>query len=345
VPAFTVPAALEPGDSIAVLAPSRPPADPWVGIAADRLRERFGLDPVVYPTVERVGADEPAPPAERAAEIERAFADPGIRGAVAVTGGDDQLRVLRHLDGDRLEANPTRFYGFSDNDNLRLLLWNRGIVSYGAQLLPTVALDPAIHPYTERYLRRAFFEDSIGPVDPAEKWTQDWYEFDGEPREWRPNDGHDWWVGPDATSEAEVEGRVWGGCYSIVSWQLETSRYLPDPADLEGAVLALETPETLPYAADVGYTLRSMGERELLERFDGVLVGRPRSEHPRVDRDPDFETYRAAIRDAVTAQLREYAPDSVAVFGADFGHTDPHFPLPTGGLATLDAGEGTVRFG
>jgi muramoyltetrapeptide carboxypeptidase LdcA involved in peptidoglycan recycling len=344
MPRFTTPPALEPGDRIAVLAPSAPPADPWLEIALERLRERFDLDPVVYPTAERVGADEPAPPAERAAEIERAFADPEIGGVMAVTGGDDQLRLLRHLDGDVLESNPTRFYGFSDNDNLRLYLWNRGIVSYGAQLLPTVALDPEIHPYTERHLRRAFFEDALGPVEPAEEWTEEWYEFDGEPREWHPNDGHDLRIGPDAASDARVSGRVWGGCYSIVSWQLETSRYLPDPAELDGAVLALETSETLPYAADVGYTLRSMGERGLLERFDGVLVGRPKSEHPAVERDPGFETYRAAIREAVTSQLREYAPDAVAVFGVDFGHTDPHFPLPLGGLATLDAGEGTLRF-
>ncbi|MFC4357473.1 S66 peptidase family protein [Halobium salinum] len=343
MPSFTVPPALEPGDTLAVLAPSRPPAEPWFSVALDRLRETFGLDPVVYPTAERVGAEEPVPPAERATEIERAFADPEVRGVMAVTGGDDQIRVLRHLDADVLRENPTRFYGFSDNDNLRLYLWNLGIVSYAAQLMPTLALDPDLHPYTERYLRRALFEDGLGVVDPAEEWTDGWYEFDGEPREWRPTDGHGWWLGPDADAERAVEGRVWGGCYSIVSWHLETSRYLPDPDDFDGAVLALETSETLPDAADVGYTLRSMGERGLLERFDGVLVGRPKSFNPRVDRDRDFEEYRSDIRDAVTTQLAEYAPDAVAVFDVDFGHTDPHVPLPLGGLATLDARENQLR--
>ncbi|MFC6724527.1 S66 peptidase family protein, partial [Halobium palmae] len=284
------------------------------------------------------------PPEERAAEIERAFADPEIRGVMAVTGGDDQLRVLRHLDADVLREHPTRFYGFSDNDNLRLYLWNRGVVSYGAQLMPTLALDPEIHSYTEHSLRRALFEGALGRVDPAEEWTDGWYEFDGEPREWRENDGRDWWIGPDVTGEPTVEGRVWGGCYSIVSWHLETSRYLPDPVDLEGAILALETSETLPYAADVGYTLRSMGERGLLERFDGVLVGRPKSFNPHAEREVDIETYRAAIREAVTAQLAEYAPHAVAAFGVDFGHTDPHVPLPLGGTATLDPDTETIRF-
>jgi muramoyltetrapeptide carboxypeptidase LdcA involved in peptidoglycan recycling len=34
--------------------------------------------------------------------------------------------------------------------------------------------------------------------------------------------------------------------------------------------------------------------------------------------------------------LAEYAPDTTAVLGVDFGHTDPQFVLPYGGLLTVD---------
>lgn len=48
---------------------------------------------------------------------------------MAVAGGDDQPRVLRHLDADHLRDHPARFLGYSDNANLRLFLWTLGVVS------------------------------------------------------------------------------------------------------------------------------------------------------------------------------------------------------------------------
>ena len=129
-----------------------------------------------------------------------------------------------------------------------------------------------------------------------------------------------------------------------MSWQLQASRYLPDSEELDGAVLALETSEELPSTADVGYTLRAMGERGLLERFDGVLVGRPRAFSPDTDREVEFETYREAIRDTVVEQLREYDSDAVAVFNVDFGHTDPRIPLPIGGEVRIDPDRESIAF-
>jgi len=150
-------------------------------------RERLaglGVETRVFPTADP-DRDEPASPAARAADIEDAFADPEIGAVMAYTGGDDQIRVLRHLDGDALAASPTRFFGYSDNDNLRLFLWNRGIVSYGLGVHPDLVCDADLHTYTERYLRRALFEESLGRIVPADEWTDDWFDFEArEPREW-----------------------------------------------------------------------------------------------------------------------------------------------------------------
>ncbi|MDL5362656.1 LD-carboxypeptidase [Halalkalicoccus sp. NIPERK01] len=184
------PPPLEPGDGIALVAPSRPIGDDRLTIARDRLREVFDLEPVVFDTATRETKWLEANPAARAEDLMRAFEDDSIRGVMAVTGGDDQIRILPHLDPDRLTDSPTRFFGYSDNDNVRLFLWNRGIVSYGAVCMPTLAVDREIHPYTERYLRRAFFEDRIGEIRPAEEWTEGWYDFETrEPREWHESDG------------------------------------------------------------------------------------------------------------------------------------------------------------
>ena len=336
---FTRPPALSPGDAVAVVAPSRPVADERLAIAERRLGERFDLDVVRFPTADRGPEDGPAPPAERARDLMDAFEDPAVRGVLAATGGDDQLRVLRHLDTDLLGATPTRFFGYSDNDNVRLFLHRLGQVSWGVQVHPDLTVDPEVHPYTVEYLERALFDDALGEVEPATEWTDEWYDFSsGEPRNWRDAPGWSW------RDRGTVSGPVWGGCLSIVAWHLQSERFLPDPESLDGAVLALETSETLPRPVEVGFVLRSLGERGWLDRFAGVLVGRPRAYNPRSDRDPDFDDYRAAIRAEVDRELDRYDPEATAVFDVDFGHTFPTFPLPLGATATLAPSAGTIRF-
>ena len=61
-----------------------------------RLTEVTGLVPVEYPTTRAAHAT----PAERAADLMAAFADPMVRAVLATIGGDDQITVLPHLDPD-----------------------------------------------------------------------------------------------------------------------------------------------------------------------------------------------------------------------------------------------------
>jgi len=344
---FVTPPPVEPGSSVAVIAPSSGAAQavPHIlELALDRLESIFDLDPVVYPTARQSDAFLRENPRARPAAIHEAFADPEIDAVFATIGGDDQIRVLEHLDPELLADHPTRFFGMSDNTNLALFLWNQGVVSfYGGQLLNQVAT-PEFHPYSERYLRRALFEDSIGELDAAGEWadlTVGWHHsktaytnaaLDYEPLGWR-------WRG-----ETEpVTGRLWGGCLSIVAWQLMTDRYLPDLERLDGAILALETSEELPSADRVRRVLTCLGERGLLERFDGVLVGRPATQNWRESRsEEEREQYRTSQRETITEQVHRYNPDAPIVFDLDFGHTDPTAPIPIGGRVRIEPDERLV---
>jgi muramoyltetrapeptide carboxypeptidase LdcA involved in peptidoglycan recycling len=335
----THPPPLEPGGRIALVAPSDPIEDERLEIARNRLREVFDLEPVVFDTATREKKWLEAQPKARAEDLMRAFEDESIQGVMAVTGGDDQLRVLPYLDSDRLTETPKRFFGYSDNDNFRLFLWNHGIVSYGAVCMPTLAVDSKIHPYTTQYLQRAFFEERVGEIQPAKEWTEGWYDFEThEPREWHENEGWIW------HGDRRISGRLWGGCFAILNWQLQTARYLPASSALDDAVLALETSEGVPLAQDVGYLLRSFGERGWLGRFSGVVVGRPRAFVPHVDREIEFEAYRERLYSEISGQLAEYNPDATVVFNVDFGHTDPRVPLPIGGDVRLDPREERMVF-
>ena len=345
---FVTPPALSPGDDVAIIAPSSGGA----AFAPDvrdfgmrRLREVFDLNPVLYDTATRDGEYLAEHPEARAADIHGAFRDPEIKGIIATIGGDDQLRVLKHLDPDVLREHPTRFYGMSDNTNLACYLWDLEVVSfYGAQLMNQIATPGFLHEYTERYVRRAFFEDSIGEIEPAEEWTDDIIEWDDpEHATTRPefDEGEGWtWHRP-----ADVSGRVWGGCLEVLQWQLAADRYLPDPDDLDGAVLAVETSEELPDADDVRRMLMCMGERGLLSRFDAVLVARPQTRNRFEDPGPEArEQFRRDQRTAILGQLARYNPEATAVFDLDFGHTNPNVPIPVGGRVELDGDARAITF-
>ncbi|MFB6118036.1 S66 peptidase family protein [Halosegnis sp.] len=344
----TTPPALSPGDRVAIVGPSSGGARdaPHVfRLGLRRLRERFDLEPVVYPTARQSTAFLEANPRARAADIHAAFQDPTITGVIATIGGHDQLRILRHLDADILRANPTRFYGMSDNTNLNLFLWRAGLVSYnGAQLMNELAVPGALPAYTARYCRRAFFEERLGELAPANRWTDEpstWWTgpsaMDTEPT-YEPNPGRRW-----AGGETAVEGRLWGGCRAILAWQLATDRYLPAPRALDGAILCLETAEDIPAPAEVGATLMCLGERGLLARFAGVLVGRPPTrsfvtEPPRDER----HAYRERLYETVIDQVSRYNPDAPVVLGVDWGHTTPVAPLPIGGRIRLTPATDTI---
>jgi muramoyltetrapeptide carboxypeptidase LdcA involved in peptidoglycan recycling len=123
-PTLTYPPKPQRGDAIAVLSSS------WGGQAGfplpfelglARLRDEFGLRPVEYPTSRAARAS----PAERAKDLHSAFGDPEIKAVLTSIGGEDEIKVLRHLDPEVLAANPKPFFGYSDNTNLHLFLWNQ----------------------------------------------------------------------------------------------------------------------------------------------------------------------------------------------------------------------------
>jgi muramoyltetrapeptide carboxypeptidase LdcA involved in peptidoglycan recycling len=344
---FRTPPALSSGDRVAVIAPSSGAAKRAPQVlerGLDRLEQVFDLEPVVYPTARQGEAFLGAHPRARAADLHAAARDPEIRAAFATIGGDDQIRVLAHLDPEVLRENPIRLFGMSDSTNLACYRWNLGLVShYGGQLMNQVAVPGPIPGHTERYLRRALFEDSLGELEAAAEWadlTADFGEWLNADPAYEPAPGWTW-----AGGESRVKGRLWGGCLEVLAWQLMTDRYLPAPADLAGAVLLLETAEDLPEAKRVRWVLTCMGERGLLERFDAVLVGRPATQNWRTSRTPaERAAYRERQREAIRVQLDRYNPAAPVVFDIDVGHTNPTTPLPIGSRVVVDPGERAIRF-
>jgi muramoyltetrapeptide carboxypeptidase LdcA involved in peptidoglycan recycling len=334
---FSYPVKPGRGDAVAVLSPSgrsvsRFPVPFELGLA--RLRDEFGLVPVEYPTTRATEA----PPAARARDIEAAFCDPGVKAVIASIGGDDQLKVLAHLDPGVLASHPKPFLGYSDNTNLHLLLWNLGLVSYhGGVVMVEFGRPGSMNPVTLRSLQRALFTRGTYPLEPPGEYTD-------EERPWSdpatfsaaPTMGAaaPWsWHGP----QAKVTGPAWGGSLEVVDFHLRAGRYLLPDRSYDGAIWFAETSEELPPASYVYRVLMCLGERGLLQRFAAIIWARPKAWSFEQPNEPAAKArYTQEQREAVLAAVGEYHLGAPLVFGVDFGHTDPQLVIPSGGEVTVD---------
>jgi muramoyltetrapeptide carboxypeptidase LdcA involved in peptidoglycan recycling len=305
-----------------------------------RLREEFGLDVVEYPTTRRMGAT----PAQRAADLHAAFADPRVKAVISSIGGDDQITVLPLLDDELLRANPKPFFGYSDCTNLLAHLWNLGIVGYhGGSVMVEFGRPGALNPVTEASLRAALFGSGPYELVPSGEFTdqgrrwEDPATFDSPPV-MEPSAGWSWHR-PDRV----VEGPSWGGNLETLSGLLTADRDIRPPRAYEGCVLFLETSEELPSDEEVHRILRTMGERGMLRRFPALLMGRAKSWSFERPLPPDRRAaHRARQRAAVLRAFGTYAPDTMIVFDVDLGHTDPQQVIPYGGRVRVDGPARTI---
>lgn len=330
------------GDKIAVLSPAWAAPAYFPAIheqAMRRLEEFFHVEVVEYPTTRALGAS----PEERARDVNAALADPEIRALMSTIGGDDQIRILRYLDPDLPLADPKPFIGYSDNTNLHSWLFAHGLASfYGGSSMVHLGSGPTVDSEHVTSLRAALtgtgdmtYALPADSQDYGYDWSEDRALTEASPREAAvPFEFYG--------RKTRVRGRTWGGCLEVLD-QLAWAHRLPDPVDLEDAILIFETSEFLPPADIVGRWIRGMGERGYLEAAAGVLVARPLVD----DRDnPAPENVRAARRaaqrDYVLAELTRYAPDMPVCFGLPFGHTRPQYVIPYGGEITLDTERETI---
>src|SRR5690606_3434065 len=118
---------------------------------------------------------------------------------------------------------------------------------------------------------------------------------------------------------------------------------IPSLEDLDGVVLMLETSEEMPSSEYVRRVFRALGERGVLGRVRGVLMGRPKAWEFGMPRVPtEREAFRKNQWETVAEIVRAYNPSIPIVQNLDFGHTDPPIPMPYGGRVRIDAVARTI---
>jgi muramoyltetrapeptide carboxypeptidase len=296
------PKALRSGARIGVIAPASPGED---APACRGIAELEQLGFVVQPR--RASASEgyfAAPLTERRAELVRVLTDVRTEGIIAVRGGYGSNYLL----DERLAADlgePKCLIGYSDLTSLQIFLWQkrRWTSIYGAMLN---ALGAGAN--CENGYDRESFMNAIGKTDGG--WP---IALRGE-----------------SLSAGEAEGRILGGCLTLV----ETTLGTPWELDTRDSILLLEDRGMKPWQVDRALIhLRQAGK---FQQVRGIVLG-------------DFPDCVAPVSGSPTVRdvcSRILIPLGVPIaFGVPVGHTSrPMLTLPLGVRARLQAtGEGKLE--
>ena len=305
-----LPAALKPGDTVALVSPSSPVDERLNLQLAREAMEALGFEV-------RTGAHYDArrgylagTDAERARDLNAAFADREVKAIVCTRGGWGAARLLPLLDYAAIRANPKVLLGYSDITALHnALLAKAGLVSFHGPIG-----SGSWNRFNADQFRRVFFQRELleyrNPVDAGDELV---------PRSNRTL----------TITGGRARGQLVGGNLTVLA-ALAGSPYLPD---FDGKILFLEDVEEAPYRIDrMLTTLKLMGA---LDRIAGFVFGQctgcdPGNGYGSLTLDQLFDDHIRPLR-------------IPAYRGALIGHIREQFIVPVGGQVELDADAGTLR--
>lgn len=248
--------------------------------------------------------------AERAGDINAAFADPAVRAVIAVRGGSGAARLLPLLDYDAIRANPKVLLGYSDITALHSGIHARtGLVTFHG---PNGT--GSWNSFNAGQFRRLFLEREL-------MHYRNVVERDDELVQRRNR--------TLTITGGKARGELVGGNLTVLT-ALAGSPYLPD---FRGKLLFLEDVSEAPYRVDRMFsTLKLMGA---LDGLAGFIFGEC------TDCDPG-DGYGSLTIDQI---LDDYIrPLGIPAYrGAMIGHIPRQFIVPVGGMAEMDADTGSFR--
>lgn len=305
-----LPAALNPGDTVALVSPS---SATDARLSLQLAREAMQALGFKVKTGEHyasryghlAGTD-----AGRAGDLNAMFADDEVKAIVCVRGGSGAARLLPLLDYDAIRANPKVLLGYSDITALHnAILAQAGLVTFHGPIGAG-----SWNRFNVDQFRRVFFDRELmqyrNVVEAGDELV---------PRKHRTL----------TITGGKARGELVGGNLSVLV-ALAGSPYLPD---FTGKILFLEDVSEAPYRIDrMLTTLKLMGA---LDAIAGFVFGEC------TDCGPG-EGYGSLTLDQIFDD--HIKPLGIPAYrGAMIGHIREQFIVPVGGKVELDADAGTFR--
>lgn len=238
----------------------------------------------------------------RLADLEAMFADPSIDGIICAGGGYGSARFADRIDYQLIQENPKIFWGFSDITYLHTAIAN--FTDLITFHGPMLA--SCVGQETFHDLSAKMFQQLFEPMELH-------YSEDISPLE--------------TLSAGVASGELTGGNLSLLASSIGTKYEI----DTKGRLLLIEDVGEEPYCIDnLLNQLRLAGK---LSDAAGIVIG-------------DFAKATPKKDTSLTLQevLKHYTKDlgKPVVSGFKIGHCEPHFAVPLGAKARLDADSKTL---
>jgi muramoyltetrapeptide carboxypeptidase len=245
---------------------------------------------------------------DRAADINRMFADDTIAGIFCYTGGWGSPRVLPYLDYDLIARKPKVIIGFSDITALLNAIHKKtGLVVFHGPVAAST-----LEPYT-----LANFKTVVMNAAPAGELV---------PPAKKPSELIDRTNRIVRLTAGRATARLIGGNLTMVATLMGT----PFELETAGRLLFLEDVHEEPYRIDRMLTTLALAGK--LDHIAGFVWGRCSD---CAMKGPGF-----SIEDILHDRFGTAAYPAMS--GLSFGHIEQKLTLPIGAMATLDAEKGTL---
>lgn len=307
------PKRLQPGNTVALVAPASPQnEDEGIRAAIETVESLgFRVKPGAH-LYERWGYLA-GPDALRAADVNAAFADEEVDGIICTNGGWGSPRILPYLDMEVIRANPKVLMGYSDITGiLNGIHKHTGLVTFHGPIGAQTFSDYTFGEFKKVVMdglgnmdlaAPPVFEKAPGRVEKANRLTR--------------------------ICGGRTQGPLAGGNLSLMAALCGTP-YMPD---LEGRILFLEEVGEATYRVD--RMLTQLWLAGVLQKCAGIAFGK-------------FTDCKTSASWAKQLTIEEILTDRCQGLGVPvlrglmIGHVDDQTTLPLGCLAELDADAGRL---
>jgi muramoyltetrapeptide carboxypeptidase len=307
----TRPSHLEPGDTVALIAPASAPVDAGdIDLSVAALRD-MGFKVQLGRHVRKRHGFLAGQDRERAGDLMRAFTDRRIAGIFCIRGGYGTARLLPLLNYETIRRHPKVLVGFSDITSLHCaLLKKSGLLSFHG---PMTASNLIKHDHPQ-FSRESLWRTITEPTAPGSILH-----------------GHRQKT-VSIIRRGKASGELIGGNLTV----LRTLIGAPYQPVFRNRILFFEEVDEKPYAVD--RLLTHLSNAGVLDQVAGVAVGICHGcVDPKAGRAGE---YRLTVEDVLRERLRLLKVP--VVIGLPFGHSPHNATLPVGGRATLDGDKGDL---
>ena len=304
---------LKRGDKIGLIAPGFQIREDQLEKSIQNLKI-FGFQAVYSPHLLGKSGYFSGTDQERADDINELFANPEVKGIMAVKGGCGCTRILNLLDYQTIRKNPKVIMGFSDVTALLSAIHQEtGLITFHGPVSQTIYID-----YNAMQFRRLIMNPRNTTLIES---SSDDLKLSAEKPEYARY----------TITPGQAEGQLAGGNLSVLA-SMTGAKY---QLNGKGKIIFIEEIDEDPYRID--RMLTQLIESGILPQANGIMFGICRGCNTSKNQLSDSFSLREVIEDRIK-------PLGIpACYGLSFGHNIHNFTLPIGINTQLDTERMTVK--